>query len=105
MGHEGKKELTVEEPVGQREEDWDEFFAKMFGLIRGSTKGGISDILAADFTTTGKVEAILSHAVVMDSFQEYFKYGRAIPMCGIRQLHLSGSLNDWRKLASKADAL
>lgn len=103
--HEGKKELEMTEPIGKAEDDWDEFFGSMFDQIKKNTKGDISETIAADFSTTGKVELLLSHAVVMDSFKAYFNYRRFIPLCGIRNLHLQGSLNDWKRLAIKADAL
>ena len=102
VNHVGKKKLVVVEEIGHDEHDWDDFFAKMFQQIKLNVNGNISDILRADFSTTGKVESILSYACVMDSFKAYFQYDRCIPLCGIRNVKLLGTLDDWVKLKQKA---
>ena len=47
-------------------------------------------VLTADFTTTGKVESILSTACIMHAFKPYFDYRRMMCICGIRQVHFMG---------------
>jgi len=103
VDHEGQKRLTVVEPIGKDEHDWDDFFGQMVKEIDKNVKGNIVSILKSNFSTTGKVEAILSNACIMDSFQKYFSYGRCIPCCGIRNVHFLGSLDDWLSLRKKAD--
>ncbi len=53
----------------------------------------------------GRIETILSTAVVMDSFKKYFTYGRMICMCGIRNALFMGTRFDWVKLITKVTAL
>jgi len=61
--------------------------------------------LASDFTTTGHVERLLSSASIMDTFKEYFSYGRCIPCCGISNVHFLGSQADWERVLQKTKDL
>ncbi|CAF1475423.1 unnamed protein product [Adineta ricciae] len=100
---EGKIKLTVADLLGERE--WDEFFNGMKVKIMKNVKGDVCNVLAADFTTTGKVESILSTACIMHAFKPYFDYRRVMCICGIRQVHFMGTLNDWQSLYTKAQQL
>jgi len=41
----------------------------------------------------------------MDTFKNYFEYGRIVPMCGISKIHMLGSLDDWKLVKLKTLAL
>lgn len=101
VDHDGKKKLTVVEPIGKEETDWDDFFKQMTSLIGQNVKGDTVKTLVSSFSTTGKVESILSYASIMDTFKKYFDYGRCIPCCGIRNVHFMGTLEDWMMLKEK----
>lgn len=103
--HEGQKYLEVKTNLELDEEDWTEFFLKMNNKIRNNTLDGVIDTLSCDFSTTGHVEQLLSVATIMNTFKSYFKYGRCIPLCGIRNVLFMGSLEDWLKLSEKLDKL
>jgi len=77
------------------------FFTLMIDKIKENTKDGITNVLEASFSTTQRIEKLLSVAVVMNSFQKYFDYGRCIPGCGIRNVLFMGTLEDWNKLADR----
>jgi hypothetical protein len=66
------------------------FFGAMKREIDKNVKGEISDILTANFTTTGQVESLLSAACMMHTFRDYFEYSRMLCICGIRQIHFMG---------------
>ncbi|CAF4526994.1 unnamed protein product, partial [Rotaria sp. Silwood2] len=83
--HDGKINLTVED--FQREDEWDNFFDAMKVKIMQNVKDDVCRVLTADFTTTGKVESILSSACIMHAFKPYFNYRRMRCICGIRQVH------------------
>jgi hypothetical protein len=86
---EGKIELTVQDL--EREDQWDNFFDAMKVKISKNVKGDVCRVLTADFTTTGKVESILSSACIMHAFKPYVDYRRLIMfICGIRQVHFMG---------------
>ncbi len=105
VSHEGKKKLTIETWNELSESKWDEFFNLMIGEIKKNTKDGIVDTLQSNFTTTGRIENLLSIASVMDSFKKYFDYGRCIPMCGIKNVHFMGTLGDWESLLDRTTKL
>ncbi|AYV77263.1 MAG: DUF4419 domain-containing protein [Barrevirus sp.] len=100
-----KKKLTVTTGKELDESQWTEFFNLMIGAIKGNTKDGIVDTLKCDFSTTKQIESIISVATIMDSFKQYFDYGRCIPMCGIKAVRFMGSLEDWTRLLDKTSAL
>ncbi|CAF0979896.1 unnamed protein product [Adineta steineri] len=85
--------------------DWNEFYDQMKKEIVKNTKNNICQLLTADFSTTGKVESILSTACIMNTFKFYFEYQREICICGIRQVHFMGTLNDWQSLRIKTEKL
>ncbi|CAF1603820.1 unnamed protein product [Rotaria magnacalcarata] len=99
----GKIELTAYD--FKREDEWDEFFDQMKVTIGKNVKGDVCRLLAANFTTTGRIESILSAACIMHTFKPYFDYSRMMCICGIRQVHFMGTLGDWQSLRSKTEQL
>jgi len=105
VAHEGKKDLTIITKNETEESQWDEFFVKIIEAIKINTSEGVVDKLKSDFSTTTRFEEIISTSAIMDTFKEYFKYGRFIPMCGIQNIWMKGSLEDWVKIKSKLSGL
>jgi len=103
--HEGKQHLEVETRKEISEGEWDEFFELILAKIKENTKKGVIGDLVCDFSTTGHVERLLSTAVIMDSFQSYFTYGRSMCLCGITKVHFMGSLQDWESVVAKTKNL
>lgn len=103
--HEGKKFLEVHTKEQESEEEWDEFFTLMLQEIEKNTKNQVVDDMVCKFSTTGHVEKLFSTAIIMDSFQKYFEYGRCIDGCGITKVHFLGSLFDWESLLKKTKNL
>jgi len=56
--------------------------------------------MVADYSTTGVVEKAASEVVLMDAMQAYFEYG-CMTMCGIPDIELLGTVQDWEKLRNK----
>jgi len=61
-------------------------------------------LLETAFSTTGDVERIVESIVLMDAFQPYFDYVFRI-ICGIPEIVLEGSPQDWQLLEQKVQAL
>ena len=101
VSHQGKKELTVTTADEIKESEWNEFFAKIIEAIKINTSEGVVDKLKCDFSTTTRFEEIISTSTIMDTFKEYFSYGRFIPMCGIQNIWMKGTLDDWIKIKTK----
>lgn len=109
--HEEKIELNVYENANTIEESirmeykWDNFFEQIISQITANTKEGIVDLIKNDFSVGDKFYTILSTATIMNSFKNYFSYGRMICCCGIPGVHLEGTREDWIKLKIKIENL
>lgn len=77
----------------------------MIEAIRKNTSEGVTQKFESNFSTSGRIEKLMSIATVMNTFQKYFSYGRCIPMCGIQQVHFGGTLQDWQTLRLKLEHL
>jgi len=105
VSHDGEKKLTVVTPNETSESQWEEFLTLMKDEIARNTKDDVVGLLQCDFSTTGLVERLISTTAVMDSFKQYFSYGRCIPWCGIRNVCFLGTLEDWMSLREKVHRL
>ena len=105
--HEGKMELVVNSnknillPTG----DWERLLNDFSACIARNTKGELSDLMTADFTTTGITERIASQVSLMDVVKKYFIYTRISAACGIPSIELKGLPSDWQKVLDKARCL
>ena len=41
----------------------------------------------------------------MNSYKKYFEYKRYIPSCGINNIHMAGTLDDWERVVNKTKNL
>ena len=107
--HQGKKTLEVESPQNLIYEtdkvNWDSIFSVFENQIRSNTKNQIADIITADFSTTGMTEKIASQITLMESVKTYFEYKVMTVGCGIPDVTLTGTPDDWRKVREKTQSL
>ncbi|CAF1260523.1 unnamed protein product, partial [Adineta steineri] len=103
VNHEGKIKLTIKQY--QEEPDWNAFLESLRTEIGKNVKNDIVSLLTANYSTTGKVESLLSCATIMNTFKKYFDYGLFMIMCGIRKVHFLGTLDDWLLLRQKTTQL
>lgn len=104
--HTGRKTLKVRRDGfvhGVPDNDWAGGFEEFCGKIRGHI-GPQADGWTMPFSTTGSVEQAVFHLSLMDSMQHYFHYEVYI-LCGIPDLTLEGTVQDWRSLLSRAAQL
>jgi hypothetical protein len=69
--------------------------------IDGNMKTEVTEMLSSNFSTTTKIESLLSCVAIMDTFQKYFEYKCYVTRCGIRNAHFMGTLDDWNLLRKK----
>jgi hypothetical protein len=103
--HEGKLKLVVIRSdffLGQRN-PWPEAFAAFSSQIAGHV-GKLRDLVVADFSTTGPLERAATEVLLMDTFQAYFQY-EMMCGCGIPQITLLGTPEDWRSVRRRAQHL
>jgi len=103
--HEGKLKLVVEHPgifIGQPS-PWPEAFT-LFSNQISEHVGKLRDLVVADFSTTGPLERAATEVLLMDTFQAYFEY-EMLAGCGIPQITLLGTPDDWRSVRRRAQML
>lgn len=106
VGHEGKTKISVrcdDFVKGSPANDWPAMFAKLSNRIREHV-GKKRDLVVADFSTSGIVERAASEIVLFDALQSYFDY-ELVTRCGIPEITLLGTVEDWMSIRRRASAL
>lgn len=107
VDHEGKKTLSVQDNKALRSEktDWNGIVDNLAQQVSDNTKGDIANTITADFSTTGSIERMASQITLMDAVRWYFDYEVILCVCGIPQITLKGTPEDWTHLREKAKRL
>lgn len=84
---------------------WEELFPQFADSMRVYTKNGIIDLLTADFSTTTPTSRIASQITVMKAMENYFEYIYIYAICGIPEVTLLGTPEDWQKILDKTRQL
>jgi hypothetical protein len=101
----GQKELTViVDPWQGTPEDWQKGFQGFNKLIIDNLKPQAADLLVGEFSTTTPLAQAVTNLAIMDCFQSFFKYMMRCG-CGLPQVTLEGTLEDWQSLTKRAKAL
>lgn len=87
------------------EKKWDNFFDQILKKIQENTQNDIADSFACNFSTTNKTYKIISTAVTMNSLQKLFNYRRSICACGINNIHMAGTREDWVSMIPKLEKM
>ncbi len=77
----------------------------MIEEIKKNTTKGVTETFECDFSTTGRVQKIISTAVIMNTYKKYLVYGRMRTGCGIQNVHFGGTLGDWQRVLEKTKGL
>ena len=104
--HQGKAVIELQRPgfvKGSPDNDWQSCFAE-FSTKIGEHVGKAADMVTCSFSTTGPIERAASEVTLMDAMQSYFEY-RVMTMCGIPNVTLLGTVDDWRSVRQRAGAL
>lgn len=78
---------------------------KFASLIAQETKGGIADVMTCDFSTTGMIEKMVSQITLMEAVKPFFDYLEGLVGCGIPNVTLEGTPDDWKQLRQKTQRL
>ena len=104
---EGQKTLTIvmQGDLLEQEKAWDWIIPAFCDSIDKNMKTAFSDLMVCDFSTTGMVERMSSQITMMESVKKFFKY-KVIGMgCGIPDITLLGTPDDWRNIRSRLSRL
>jgi hypothetical protein len=106
--HSGKLSLVVttqKVTLDDPESPWEEVFPEFTRQIAKHTKGDLIELLSADFSTTTPVEKIASEITIMETMKPYFEFIVIYIVCGIPEITLTGTPDDWRKILDKTRQL
>lgn len=107
VGFEGQKTLRidVERDILQNEEDWPDVIQRMSDSIASNMKTPLTDLMTCDFSTTGMAELVSSQITLMESVKKYFKYELCFSGCGVPDVTLLGTPQDWEDIRSRLSGL
>lgn len=109
VNFEGQKMLTVVRDVSEETTlqtfPWETVFPEFVDKVKNHVGAELTSTLTADFTTTTPVSLIASQITIMDAMKTYFKYKVLMVGCGIPEVTIEGSLEDWQKIQKKLDVL
>lgn len=100
--HQGKKVLEVQRPnfvKGNPHNDWQGVVTDFRDQIQQHL-GANQNLVVAEFSTTTPIEQTAFEITLMDAMKPYFDY--AVTLCGIPEITLEGTADDWYKLAEQA---
>ncbi|MEO3404158.1 DUF4419 domain-containing protein [Mucilaginibacter sp. CAU 1740] len=106
--YDGKTSLIVVNnkiKLDDPESPWEEVFPEFSKQIAAHTGKELTDALTADFTTTTPVTRVASQATLMNAVKSYFEFIVMRIGCGIPQITLEGTPQDWERVLAKTEAL
>lgn len=106
VAHSGRKTIEVIRPdftPGSPENPWAEVIAEFSARVQQHA-GEKYVALVPAFSTTGPVERTVCEIALLDTFQPFFQL-RFYAACGIPEITLEGTPDDWDALDGKLDAL
>lgn len=84
---------------------WESVFPEFTKQIGKQTGGDLIKTLTCDFTTTTPVSKVASEITIMEAMKPYFKFIVMYISCGIPEITLEGTPEDWQKVLDKARSL
>jgi hypothetical protein len=84
---------------------WEEVFPEFSKEIAKYTGSEIINLLSADFTTTTPIEKVASEITIMEAMKSYFEFIVLVLVCGIPEITLLGTPDDWQKILDKTKQL
>jgi len=104
VSHSGTKTLTVKTMSLETAEGWERVVDDFCLAVRRATNWNVGDLIRCDFSTTTPVTRVAGDVVLLDALQRYFEY-RLWVICGIPQVTMLGTVDDWRKIERRVAAL
>ena len=85
------------------ESPWERCFPQFTDQISDYTGKALIDVLSGDFSTSTPASRVASQITAMESMKPYFDY--AITICGIPQVILRGTPEDWQSIVDRVEFL
>ncbi len=103
-----KKTLTVKNnsiTLGNPNNKWQEIFPDFAAQIENNVGSELVNVFRDTFSTTTIDEKIAFEITLMDAMEPYFEYQVMYTICGIPEITLQGTTEDWVKILNKTKQL
>ncbi len=104
VNFEKKKDLTIittDIKLGDKNSNWEALFPQFSNQIAHYTGKELTEALTANFSTTTQHTQIASQITIMEAVKEYFNYKVIMIGCGIPQITIEGTIQDWENILAK----
>ena len=81
---------------------WEKVFPEFTKKISEYTGEELINALTCDFSTSSPVSKIASEITIMEAMKPYFEFVEMRIICGIPEIKLEGTTQDWQKVLDKA---
>ena len=81
---------------------WEKVFPDFTKQIAEYTGKDLMNVLTSDFSTTTPVSKVASEITIMEAMKPYFEYVVMSSICGIPEIKLEGTPQDWQKVLDKS---
>jgi hypothetical protein len=107
VNFEGKVSLIVRSDSLELDSpaDWEMIFPEFTRQIAAHTGEDLVNLLSCEFSTTGPAEKVASEITVMEAMEPYFEFVVIKVVCGIPEITLKGTPDDWKKILEKTKKL
>ena len=105
--HDGQRTIEIQRDdfaLGDASNDWPGVFDEFSTRLREEIGADAHEGLVVDFSTTGPREHAANQIALMDVLQHFFRY-EIVTLCGIPEVHLQGTAEDWDRLLTKTTEL
>jgi len=106
VNHDGKETIKIQrnEFVKGQDNDWSTVFGEFADEIKKRVKADVHGVIIDDTSVATPTTRIVSEITLMDAMKSFFYY-RVVTKCGIPQITLEGTPEDWKKLKDKVAKL
>lgn len=84
---------------------WEGIFPEFTKQIKSHVGDNLVDVLTCDFSTSTSLEKVVSEITIMEAMKPYFEFIVMYIVCGIPEITLEGTPQDWEKVLNKAREL
>ncbi len=84
---------------------WEALFPQFTEQVKKHVGNNLVETLTCDFSTTTSLEKVASEITIMETVKPYFEFIAIMIACGIPEITLEGTPEDWEKVLVKAKAL
>lgn len=105
---EGKMSLVVDAKkvrLDSPAKEWEKIFPAFEYQVAQNTKHNIVELLTPKFSTTTPAQRIASTITLMEAVEPYFDYVTVRIICGIPDITLLGTPDDWQQILDKTKQL